>query len=207
MWHGYIDRGKFFSFGGNIDSDVCKMKITFQPDFIYLSSKYSATLIFKNCDKNCSFCPAGKLFNFQDYATLNQIFDFTCRDLTIYGCVNCSYIESFIIKLKKESPNVTIKVIGCDCRFSQKIEGIKYHQIIYPDLSNLFVIVPEERIIPATGDPLSLKIFALREKKIFPNIPLRMSILDSSNVNADFWSENQIEDFQKQIDTEEFKSL
>ena len=98
------------------------MKIKLEEDYIYLSSGSNAKLIVHNCTDHCKFCPASKLKPFFNYSQLNSDFDFTCDQLTLYGNVNCSYIETFLKKLNSLNPKAKIHIIGCDCVLSQKLQ-------------------------------------------------------------------------------------
>ena len=182
------------------------MKICFQKDFIYIVSGFTATLILRNCDQKCAFCPAANLAVFQNYGLLHSLFDFSCKELIIKGNIKSSYIESFLQKLKKLNPNVVIKAETCDCDLTQFID-LEYNRIIYPNLTEYLKILPNSFILPAIGDPLTLRSFAQKYRDRYPNIPLNLKILDSSNPNAEFWTINKITEFQKQIENETFQNL
>lgn len=175
------------------------MKINFQPDFIYTVNGFSATLILHNCEYQCKFCPAAQLKNFRNHTELNSIFDFTCRDLTIYGNVKNSYFENFLVKLKNLNPEVKIKIIACGCELSQKID-IEYRHLIHPELEPYFEIMPKSFILIPSGEPEILQAFALKNRMTYPDIPIDVEVLDTSNPDAEFLSPEQIEELKKQIE-------
>lgn len=180
------------------------MKIKMEEDFIYLCSGVHAKLILHNCPDHCKFCPASKLKCFYNYPELNSVFDYTCEDLTIYGNVNISYIETFLQKLKSLNPKVKIHVEGCDCVLSQKID-LEYRHIIYPNLVTYFKLMPKEFILPATGDNLIMGTFARTQRRRYPEIPIKVKVTEAADQNVEFWTDNQIDDFVKQLDTEDHR--
>ena len=180
------------------------MKILLEEDFIYLETNFKAKLIVHNCEEKCSFCPAAGLKSFQNYGKLNNVFDFSVEELTIYGNINCSYLETFIRKYKETNPKGKVALIGCDCNLSQNLD-LEYSHIIYPTLTEYMKILPREFILPATGDPDMLEIFVSKYISRYPDIKIKVSMLDSSNADVEFWSEDKIQEFQKRIDTKFFR--
>ena len=180
------------------------MKIQLEEDFIYTYAKGEAVLILRNCTNSCKFCPAVRLKPFQNYGKLHSSFDFSCEKLSIYGNANCSYIETFLRKLRESNPNVEIHLYGCQCNFSQKIDLI-YHHIIHPSMPNYFRIVPVDFIIPAMGEEIALLAYALKYFNRYPEIPIRIEILDSGDLTAEFLSLEKVNELQKQINLKEFR--
>lgn len=179
------------------------MKILLEEDFIYLEANHKAKLIVHNCEENCSFCPAAKIKSFQNYGKLNSVFNFSVEELTIYGNVNCSYLETFIKKYKELNPKGKVCLIGCDCNLTQELD-LEYSHVIYPNLTEYLKVEPKEFILPATGDSSMLEVFISRYLIRYPNIPIKVSVLDSSDADTEFWSDDKIQEFQKQIDTKFF---
>lgn len=175
------------------------MKIKFEEDYIYLSSGSSAKLILHNCKHSCKFCPAGKLKSFYNYSSLNMNFDYDCDELTIYGNLNCTYMETFIKKLKSLNPKIKIRLYGCCCESSQPLD-LEYYHIIYPNLVTYFSVMPKEFILPATGDTQMLLAFAIRQRTRYPDIPLVTAVTEAADQDTEFWTESQIADFMKQVE-------
>lgn len=180
------------------------MKVYFEEDFIYYQSGFDSFLILKNCNSSCVFCPAVKLKSFYNYPKLSELFDFKSKTLTIYGSVNISYIETFLKKYLQLNPSGKIHVVGCYCEFTQNIP-VSYSHVIHISLENHFSILPKEFFIPAIGDPVLVSALALKYLKKYPNIPIRADRLDSGDVNADFWTQDKIEEFQKKINCKDFR--
>lgn len=179
------------------------MKIKLEEDFIYTYAKEEAVLILKNCSNSCSFCPAQKLKSFYNYSLLHACFDFDCKKLTIYGNANCSYVETFLKKLLDLNPKVEVHIYGCTCEFSQKLD-VNYHHITHPNLPNYMRMNPCELVIPAIGEDIALLAHALKCSNRFPGIPIKLKVLDSANLNAEFLPLDRISNLQKQIDLKEF---
>lgn len=180
------------------------MKIQFEEDFIYLASGYEATLILRNCNKNCAFCPACKLKPFYNSSKLNMSFDFKhIKFLKIYGSATSPFLETFIGKINSLNPNLRITLIVCRYEFTQKLE-FEFKQIIHPEIQEISNTLPQEFILPAYGDIHIIQAFALRYFNDYPDIPIKLTILDSG-ANINFWEESKVEEIQKLIDSEDFR--
>lgn len=180
------------------------MKIQFEEDFIYVVNGQNATLVLKNCNQECIFCPACKLKNFQNYTLLNSSFDSGVKNLIIYGNINSSYMETFFQRVLRENPNIAITVVGCKCELSQPVPLV-YKHIIHPTLHNELTYMTDGFFLPAIGDFLELKVFAMKMQNTYQNTPITLGILDSGESSAEFWSKDKIEDLQKQIDAKDFR--
>lgn len=179
------------------------MRIIFSEDFIYMENAKDATLILKNCNGNCAFCPANKLVNFYNYVKLNAEFNYSIQKLTIYGSADSSYIRSFLNQYRLKNPDAKIELNVCKNTIENQ-DRIVYNHLIDPSISNYFDRKPDKFIIPANGDQ-DLKFAYLQKfKSLYPHIPIEPVILDSADAECVFWDEQKIKQFNEKLKVAEF---
>ena len=179
------------------------MKIVFSEDFIYTETAQSVVLILKNCAEHCNFCPAGKLVKFYNYVKLNSIFNYSVQMLKIYGDSTSPYVNTFLKKYRDLNPNANIELNVC-ANCAELFERDVYNHIICPFLDTYFESKPAKFLMPACGDYDVALAYALRKKKLYPNIPIEAVILDTANSELSFWDENKIQQFNEKLGLVEF---
>lgn len=166
------------------------MKVILDEDFICIFRGYRATVILRNCDRTCEFCPASKLPIFQNWKKLYSILDCDLDSVEIKGNMNNLHLNHIL----KELNIPEIKVEGCSCCCSSASE---FSRICHPQIaSNASNVFPGTFIIPAYGNYAQLLNF-VEELRISygENIKIQIKILDSGDQNIEFWSEEQIKKF------------
>lgn len=175
--------------------------LVFEEDFIYTEFKKKGKLILRNCKNSCGFCPASKLKCYSNISRLNSILNSSnIEELKIYGNCNSSYIESVLLTLKRRNIAIKIHVFGCSCNFDQNIEGLIFHQLIHPEIEDYrSSMISEEYIVPATGDPEEILLFAQNFLHGREEIPAFFQETESAEENLEFWSSSKIEEIQRKL--------
>lgn len=172
--------------------------VIFKNDFIILEDKNTIKVIVKNCKNSCNFCPASKLQPYRSFQ-LNSLIKYSTKELHIYGNCISNYLESLIAKIKSEFPIMKIKVFGCQCKFTQKLD-VEFIQLLHPDYPQFISTVePKEYMIPAIGNPEEVLSFAKDYKNSHPTRRITLVKTDAPDQDLEFWLDSKIEEIQKKL--------
>jgi hypothetical protein len=177
------------------------MKFLLESDFLYTSTRNGAVIVVKSCGKNCAFCPASALVNFQDFQKLGAEYDYSQDILKLFGDITSPNLITFLKKVREYNPRVEIHVESCMCKLPRE-EMAEYSHIISYELKSIFESVPDRFVIPATGDEASVTAVRARYASRHPNIPIVVKSMDSGNPETVFWAESKIAEFNSKVGEE-----